>query len=91
MVPSSIYNYNILFLIVIKDEVSKVYKLVKINSALDFLKNNTSSASAAEGIIFDTIQDIVFKLLPELYGFEASINYGKQVKTSYCLIYRLNI
>ena len=42
-----------------KDEMPKVYKLVKTNSALDFLKNNTS-ASTLEGIIFDKIQAIVF-------------------------------
>ena len=53
--PSSIHNYSILFLIIMKDEVPKVYQLVKTNSALDFLKNNTS-----EGIIFDKIQAIVF-------------------------------
>ena len=28
--------------------MSKVFKLVKTNSALDFLKNNTSSAAASE-------------------------------------------
>ena len=43
-----------------KDMVSKVFKLVKTNSASDFLKNNTSSATASEGIIFDKIQGIVF-------------------------------
>ena len=36
-----------------------IFKLVKTNSALDFLKNNTSSASASEGIIIDKIQGIV--------------------------------
>ena len=36
--------------------MSKVFKLVKTNSALDFLKNNTSSATASEDIIFDKIQ-----------------------------------
>ena len=40
--------------------VWKVFKLVKTNSALDFLKNNTSSATASEDIIFDKIQGIVF-------------------------------
>ena len=39
-----------------KDEGSKVFKLVKTNSALDLIKNNTSSASASEGIIFGKIQ-----------------------------------
>ena len=43
-----------------KDEGEKVFKLVKTNSALDFLKNNTSSATASEDIIFDKIQGIVF-------------------------------
>ena len=40
--------------------MSKVLKLVKTNSALDFLKDNTSSATASDGIIFDKIQGIVF-------------------------------
>ena len=35
-----------------KDEAPKVYELFKTNSALDFLKNNTSSASTLEGNIF---------------------------------------
>ena len=43
-----------------KDNVSKVFKLVKTNSALDVLKNTTSSATASEDIIFDKIQHIVF-------------------------------
>ena len=43
-----------------KDEGPKVFKLVKTKSALDFLKNNTPSASASEGIIFDKVQGIVF-------------------------------
>ena len=38
----------------------KVFKLVKINSAFDFFKNNTSPASASEGIIFDRPQGIMF-------------------------------
>ena len=37
------------------DEGPKVFKLVQTNSALDFLKNYTSSASTSEGIIFDKI------------------------------------
>ena len=36
--------------------MSKVSKLVKTNSVLDFLKNNNSCAIASEGIIFDKIQ-----------------------------------
>ena len=40
--------------------MSKVFKLVKTNSALDFLKNNTFSPTALEGIIFDKIQGRVF-------------------------------
>ena len=43
-----------------KDKGPKVFKLVKTKSALDFLKNNTSSASGLEDIIFDKIQGIVF-------------------------------
>ena len=39
-----------------KDKGLKVFKLVKTNSGLDFLKNNTSSASTLEGIIFDKTQ-----------------------------------
>ena len=46
-----------------KDEGPKVLKLVKTNSALDFMKNNTSSASTSEGIIFVKIQGILFYLL----------------------------
>ena len=38
MAPSSIHNYNILFLIIMKEEAPEVLKLVKTNSALDFLK-----------------------------------------------------
>ena len=40
--------------------MSKAFKLVKTNSALDFLKNNASSATTSEGIIFDKIQGIMF-------------------------------
>ena len=36
-----------------KDKGVKSFKLVKTNSALYFLKNNTSPASTSEGIIFD--------------------------------------
>ena len=43
-----------------KDEGPKVFKLVKTNSALDFLKNNAPTASALEGTIFDKIQVMVF-------------------------------
>ena len=32
-------NYGIIFFIIMKDEGPKVFKLVKINSATDFLKN----------------------------------------------------
>ena len=50
----------LVFLIIMKDERRpKLSKLVTINSALVFLKNNTSLASALEGIIFDKIQGIV--------------------------------
>ena len=52
----SIYNYSILFLMIMNDEGPKVLKLVKTNSALNFLKNNTSSASISEGTI-NKIQD----------------------------------
>ena len=41
-----------------KGERPKVFKLVKTNSGLNFLKNITSSAS--EGIIFDKSEGIVF-------------------------------
>ena len=62
LVLSSIHNYSILFLIIMKNEGPKVStcKLVETNSALDFLKNNTPMASASEGIIFDKIQGIAF-------------------------------
>ena len=43
-----------------EDERPKVFKLVKSNSALDFLKNNTSLASTLQCIIMDKIQGIVF-------------------------------
>ena len=43
-----------------KDKGRNVFKLVKTNSAFDFLKNNTSLVSASEGIISDKIQGIVF-------------------------------
>ena len=39
---------------------AKSLKLVKLNSKLDFLKNNTSSPNALEGTIFHKIQTIVF-------------------------------
>ena len=38
LAPSSIRNYSILFLIIMEDEWPKVFKLVKTNSALDFVK-----------------------------------------------------
>ena len=60
LAPSSIHDYSILVLIIMKDEGPNVFKLVKTNSASDFLKNNTSSTSAWEGIIFDKIQGIMF-------------------------------
>ena len=56
------------FLIIMKDEGPKVFKLVKTNSTLDFVKNNTPSASASEGIIFDKIisyswtYDVIYKI-----------------------------
>ena len=40
------------------DQRPKVFKLVKTNFALDFLKNNTSLASASEGIIFYYISKV---------------------------------
>ena len=40
-----------------KDEGPNVFKLVKTNSAMDFLQNNTSSASNSEG---DTSQGIIY-------------------------------
>ena len=43
-----------------QDEGPKLLKLVKTNSAMDFLLNNTSSVSAWEGIIPHKIQGIVF-------------------------------
>ena len=43
-----------------KDKGPNVFKLLKINSVMDFLKDNTSSASASDGIIFDKIRGIVF-------------------------------
>ena len=36
-----------------------IFRLSKTNPALDFLKINTSSASASKGIIIDKIQGIV--------------------------------
>ena len=36
-----------------KDEGPNVFKFIKTNPALDSLKNNTSTASAYECIIFD--------------------------------------
>ena len=59
MAPSSIHNYSILSLIIMKDEGPNVFKLVKTNSALDLLKKHTSLASASEGVIFDRIQGIM--------------------------------
>ena len=38
-----------------KDEWPKVFKLVQLNSALYFPKNNVSLASTWDGIIFDKI------------------------------------
>ena len=43
-----------------KDKGPNLSKLVKTNSALDFLKNNTSSATTSEGIIFEKIHSTVF-------------------------------
>ena len=43
-----------------KGEGQKVFKLVKTNSDLDFLKNNTSLAYVLAYIIFDKIQGILF-------------------------------
>ena len=43
----------------IKEEGSKV-KLVKTNSAFDFIKNNTFLASASKDIMFGQILGIVF-------------------------------
>ena len=51
-----------------KYEGPKVFKLATTNSVLDFLKNNTSSASTSEGIIFDKIQGrICFNYNEESY------------------------
>ena len=47
LAPSSIHNYSILILIIVKDEGPKVFKLVKTNAALDFFKNNTCLASTS--------------------------------------------
>ena len=44
----------------IRWRVNKCLKYVRHYSALDFIKNNTSSASTSEVIIFDKIQGIVF-------------------------------
>ena len=53
-----------------KDEGPKVFKLVKTNSVLDFLKNNTPSASTSDGIIFDKIQIIpVHSQVPTILKF----------------------
>ena len=60
LVPSYIHNYSILILKSMKTKGPKVFKLIIAKFALDFIKNNTSSASASEGIIFDKIQGIVF-------------------------------
>ena len=49
-----------IFLIIMKDEGHKVFTVVQTISALDFLKNNTPSASTSEGIIFDKIQGVMF-------------------------------
>ena len=46
---SSIHNWNILFLIIMKDEGPN---FLSFDSVLDILKNNTSSTTASEGIIF---------------------------------------
>ena len=43
-----------------KDKGPNLSKLVKTNSALDLLKNNTSSATTSEGIIFEKIHSTVF-------------------------------
>ena len=41
-----------LFLIIMEDEGSNVFKLVQTNSAFYFLKNNTSSANAKRVLFF---------------------------------------
>ena len=56
LVPWSIHNYSILFLIIMKDKGPKVFRLTETNSALDFRKNNTSSVNTLEGIIFNEMQ-----------------------------------
>ena len=53
-----------------KDDGPKVFKLVKANSALDFIKNNTSLTSASEGIIFDKIHGIVFLTTTKILACE---------------------
>ena len=51
MAPLPIHNYSILFSVIMNDEWPNFLKLVKTNSTLDFLKNNTSSASVF-GVLF---------------------------------------
>ena len=46
------------------------FKISLKNSALDFRKNNTSSSSPSEGIVFDKIQGIIFN-----YYIKTRMNY----------------
>ena len=59
-----------------KDKGPKVFKLVKGNSALDFLKNSTSLDNTSEGIIFDKIHCIVFYLLHKSCCYEPKPNFS---------------
>ena len=78
--PSVNFIPTAYFLILMKDEWPKVFKLTKTNSALNFLKNNTSLVCSSKGIIFDKIQGIVFYQLRELINtrkfFEPYIKYN---------------
>ena len=71
-----IHNYNILFLIIIKDKGPKS-KLVKTNSAVDFLKYNTPSASTLEGTIFDRSKPRCFNYYLNFFqGLSQSFSFG---------------
>ena len=51
-----------------KDEGSKVFKLVKTNSAFDFIKNNTFSASTSKDFMQGWIQDSPYEGTPTVGG-----------------------
>ena len=59
-IPLPIHKYSTLILIIMKEEGSKVFEIVKINSALDFISNFYFLASTLKDIIFDKIQCTVF-------------------------------